>query len=276
MATKAPVDIETFLKDLKLLRGSHRPDGEFCVMEAVAYVAGERWTDQPQCASPAIASIMRRINDVMTDDERQVLKPYIPSLVGTAASTAVEHKRAWMAADWCARVSAPRSLRRIGLVEEAERLEQLVQIIDRETSEAARPALRSAAAAAFKFRVRRAELEAKLRNLLVERGAVVAAAAEAAAEAVVAVAAAAEAAAAVAAAEAAEAAAEAAAAEAASEPSFLDRIADKIKGKPYWDVYSIVRTELRERPIYSETLTAVRADLFGSALELVDRMIEAA
>jgi hypothetical protein len=283
VATEAPVDVDQFLSGLTLLRGSHNPDSKFCVMEAVAYVAGETWTDSPECASTPIASIMRRINDVMTDDERQVLKPYIPRLVGTAASSAIETKRRYMATDWCARVSAPRSLRRIGLIEEAERLEQLAEIINTETFEAARPAMRSAADAAYKFRSeRRAKLEAKLRNLLVERGAVAAVvaaaeaaeAAEAAAEAA-AVAAEAAAVAAAAVAEAAE-AAEAAAAEAAADPAFLARIADLIKDKPYWDVYAAVRAELRERPIYGEALKAVRAELFASALELVDRMIEVA
>jgi len=37
-----------------------------------------------------------------------------------------------------------------------------------------------------------------------------------------------------------------------------------------------VRAELRERPIYGERLTAMRAELFASALELVDQLIEVA
>ena len=47
-----------------LKRGGHTlTDGEMCVMEAVAYVAGERWSDAPQCACPVITSFMVSWND---------------------------------------------------------------------------------------------------------------------------------------------------------------------------------------------------------------------
>lgn len=38
------------LNTLHLDSGSHDPDGEaMCVMEAVAYIEGEPWTDHPAC-----------------------------------------------------------------------------------------------------------------------------------------------------------------------------------------------------------------------------------
>ncbi len=55
---------------LPLLHGSHSPDSKFCVMEAVAYVAGEPWSDSPECVSPVIAAFLRSWNDSMPDAER--------------------------------------------------------------------------------------------------------------------------------------------------------------------------------------------------------------
>lgn len=38
---------------LSLSFGNHKPnDTQMCVMEAAAYVAGEPWSDAPQCACP--------------------------------------------------------------------------------------------------------------------------------------------------------------------------------------------------------------------------------
>jgi hypothetical protein len=56
------------LESLVLAKGSHNPDeGEACVMEAVAFVAGEPWSDSPTCASPVIAAFLRRWNDDLSD-----------------------------------------------------------------------------------------------------------------------------------------------------------------------------------------------------------------
>ncbi|HXN92473.1 MAG TPA: hypothetical protein VN906_13425, partial [Candidatus Sulfotelmatobacter sp.] len=159
---------ELDLDKLVLLKGSHKEDSQFCVMEAVAYIAGEKWSDSPQCASGVIAAFMRRWNDGMNDEDRQLLKPYIPRLVGTAAPKAIERQRAYLAADWCCRVAVPKLYRRNGWIEEAERLEQLLEVVNEETSRAAGIGLRSAAEVARKFRSeRRAQLEAKLRNLFI-------------------------------------------------------------------------------------------------------------
>jgi hypothetical protein len=120
----------TEIERLRLLRGSH--DGaeakEFCVMEAVAYVAGERHSDSPACASPVISAFMRRWNDDLDDAGRQRLKPYIPQLVGTAATPEIEQARGWMAADWLVRVHTAAWLRLAKLDAQAEALEQLPPI----------------------------------------------------------------------------------------------------------------------------------------------------
>src|SRR5487761_2697282 len=100
---------------LTLASGSHTPDsGQMCVMEATAWLAGEPWSDAPQCASPVIAAFCRAWND--TPDPagaaiRERLKTYIPRLVGSRGTSEQEERRARMATDWLIRVQAPAWLR---------------------------------------------------------------------------------------------------------------------------------------------------------------------
>jgi hypothetical protein len=119
-----------FIEGLSLKQGSHKPDSTFCVMEAVAYVAGESWSDSPACACPVISTFLRSWNDELpTDADRdRLLKGLVPKLVGTKASEAVEKKRALMAADWLTRVHAPAWLRLAGLTAQADRLAGLPEI----------------------------------------------------------------------------------------------------------------------------------------------------
>ena len=117
-----------------LKSGSHKPndDAEFCVMEAVAYVAGEPWSDHPACTCPVITAFMVSWNDALpNDDERaRLLLPLIPALVGTRGSKALETRRANMAADWYIRVHTPAWLRLAGLTTQAEALEAFPEITD--------------------------------------------------------------------------------------------------------------------------------------------------
>jgi hypothetical protein len=52
-------------------------------MEAVAFIAGEEFSDNPKCASPVLAAFGRRLNDALPSDQRQQLERLIPLLVGT-------------------------------------------------------------------------------------------------------------------------------------------------------------------------------------------------
>src|SRR5579872_6630219 len=110
------------LQTKSLKAGFHGNGKEFCVMEAVAFVAGEPWSDAPECACPVIAAFLRSWNDVLrTDADRdRLLKPLIPRLVGTRSSAEVERKRSMMAVDWMIRVHTPAWLRLAGLVSQAE------------------------------------------------------------------------------------------------------------------------------------------------------------
>ena len=90
--------------------GSHEllKDGA-CVMEAVAYVAGEPWSDWPECVCPVIGALLRRWNDDLpSDSERdRLLRPLVPRLVGSRADEDIEKARSWLAVDWLIREWLP-------------------------------------------------------------------------------------------------------------------------------------------------------------------------
>jgi len=141
------LDLDTLVLD----GGSHSPGSDrMCVMEAVALLAGEGWTDHPACASPVIGAFLRSWNDSLPDDERQQLKQYIPRLVGSKGTDEQETDRAWLATDWLIRVQAPAWLRLAGMADQADLLAAM-QPVNPETCPSIMPALkavRSDAAAA--------------------------------------------------------------------------------------------------------------------------------
>jgi hypothetical protein len=129
-STTAPSAPKLDLKKLVLKSGSHEPDGEFCVMEAVAYVAGEKWSDSPKCASPSISGFLRCWNDGMNDEDRQMLKPLIPKLVNSRGSDDLERRRYMLAFDWTIREMVPTWLDAAMLHREASALRDLREFTD--------------------------------------------------------------------------------------------------------------------------------------------------
>ena len=77
------------------------------LMEAVAWVAGEPHSYRPKCASPVIGDFLDTLEFCSNAEERRSSR-FIPKLIGTAASDAVELRRSWMALDWTVRVSLRR------------------------------------------------------------------------------------------------------------------------------------------------------------------------
>jgi hypothetical protein len=51
-------------------------------MEFASYLAGEPWSDHPDCTHPALATLARDVNDYASDQGRHRLVPMIPSVVG--------------------------------------------------------------------------------------------------------------------------------------------------------------------------------------------------
>ena len=134
-----------------LKAGAHQPDEDaMCVMEAVAYVAGEPWSDHPQCVCPTIAVFLGTWNDGLpSDDDRiRLLRPLIPRLIGSRASAFVEERRGWMALDWMIRVNTPAWLEIAGLADHARALRELREIVDLASLKSADAPCRTAASAA--------------------------------------------------------------------------------------------------------------------------------
>ncbi len=131
-------------------RGAHDGDsGAMCAMEAVAWIAGEPWSDAPQCASPVIAQFMRSWNDALPDADRtRVLMPLLPEIIGTRTTETDEQTRAWMAIDWAVRVYTPRWLREAGLTDHAVRIERLAPLVDAAAAIASKQTLTAARIAA--------------------------------------------------------------------------------------------------------------------------------
>ncbi len=142
----------TLPDNLTLYSGGHHPDeGRMCVMEAVAWVAGEPHSDTPSCTNPVVASFARTLNDRVDDDalRTQLLAPLIPELLGHPASNPeINRILAFKCADYAVRQVAPRALESAKLPDEAAKLRALAPVTDQAAAYAARDAARAAANAA--------------------------------------------------------------------------------------------------------------------------------
>jgi hypothetical protein len=122
-----------------------------CVMEAVSYVAGEPWSDQPKCACPVISAFMRSWNDLLPNDAERdrLLKPLIAQLVDSKSTKGVEERRSYLALDWMIRVFTPNFLDLVpALAAHAKALRDLEEIADMAGAVAAGNVITAARAAA--------------------------------------------------------------------------------------------------------------------------------
>lgn len=81
------------LESKRLIRGNGKAPGSACVMQMVSYIANEPWSDHPECACPVLTRYAIALNDAFNDDHRQLLKPFIPLLVGTRVDNATQIAR---------------------------------------------------------------------------------------------------------------------------------------------------------------------------------------
>jgi hypothetical protein len=140
--------MKRLLETIPLQPGSHpsREDG-MCAMEMVAWLAGEAHSDEPACACPVLAALVRASNDAMTGQERdQLLRPLVPMLVNSRRTAAVEAARGWRIVDLLVRTLAPRLLEQQGTPADARVLASLPPVGDAITAQAARLALTTCAA----------------------------------------------------------------------------------------------------------------------------------
>lgn len=88
-----------------LSRGKHRnPRKGACFMELAGFLAGERWSDHPDCTHQLLAGLARCVNDFTSDEGRPLLAPTIPSVIGlTSSDPRVDARIALV----CARTALP-------------------------------------------------------------------------------------------------------------------------------------------------------------------------
>src|SRR5690606_39091680 len=78
------------------------------LLEAVSILNGDdEFTDHPQCVGDVLGRFLRTWNDYLHDDERRLLKPFGPRLIGTAGSEGDEQRRRDMCTDWLVREAIP-------------------------------------------------------------------------------------------------------------------------------------------------------------------------
>jgi len=127
-------------------------DRDLCIMEAVAYIAGEPWSDTPACASPVVSAFLSTWNDALSDVDRDRLLPaevWVPRLVGSRGDAAAEERRAYLALDWLIRVYTPAWLDLVpSLAEHAAALRTLPEVVDLTTARVAGDIVLAASAAA--------------------------------------------------------------------------------------------------------------------------------
>ena len=140
------------MKEIEALsQGAHIENGLACVMEAAAYIAGEKWSDNPECVSQVITRFMSNWNDALPGDEArtQLLAPLIKDILGTRGSNESETKRSWMVLDWLVRECVPAFMDlTLDLQPHAKTLRDLGPICDEATCKAAMPMLNEARKAA--------------------------------------------------------------------------------------------------------------------------------
>ncbi len=109
----------------KLSKGSHSEDSdERCVWEAVNIAMTGKLTDDcPPCTHPALHSLIMKVNDTVSDDERHRVWPYALRALGTKDRDSVEI--AMTCADMAVRVFAADAMDAAGLPDEAAKLRAL-------------------------------------------------------------------------------------------------------------------------------------------------------
>ena len=133
------------LTGITLAKGGHEtPDEGLCLLEAVAFLAGERHSDHPVCTSRVLGEMGRGLNDVLPDELRQQLVPLIPGLPGTA-DDGHDEARSYLALDWLIRTWLPAWLDLSPACwEDAAAVRELGRIVDLASAERAGPVVRQA------------------------------------------------------------------------------------------------------------------------------------
>ena len=97
------------------------PADGMCVMEMVSFLAGEKWSEYPACASPIVSQYCQVVNDNITQAGRDKLQRYVPRLIGTESPEHEKDRAEYLA--WAAiKILAPIAIDAVGFPEQAHTL----------------------------------------------------------------------------------------------------------------------------------------------------------
>lgn len=86
---------------VRLRKGSHKSPGDgVCAMELVAWMAGEKHSDNPECVSPVIAAFVPSFNDALDSAHRQCLGAVAARMIDTRGTSEQEVARRRLVWDW--------------------------------------------------------------------------------------------------------------------------------------------------------------------------------
>lgn len=137
------------LGSIILESGAHntRADG-VCFLEAVSWWSGQDHSYHPQGVSRVLCKAGVGINDELSNEKRQRLKPFIPRLMGTDGD-GKDGARCLLALDWMVRTFAPAWLDAARLPALATQLRHLPEISDFDDVETIRPVTKTVRQACF-------------------------------------------------------------------------------------------------------------------------------
>lgn len=100
------------LSSIPLAKGQHEAGSPHrCIMECVAYIAGEEHSDHPLCACDVVAAVAIQANDTRLPGLAAGLSQRILRLAGSNKGEAVTKERAYFLADMIFRTLMPELLR---------------------------------------------------------------------------------------------------------------------------------------------------------------------
>jgi hypothetical protein len=106
-----------------LKSGTHKSfDDGACIMELVSYVAGEKWSDRPECSCQTLTTLAIGINDRVDEETRQKLKSIVPLIINTRGTREDRIARSRFIAHRTCTVTMSILAETLGLNEIAEKL----------------------------------------------------------------------------------------------------------------------------------------------------------
>ena len=125
------------MRVIRLCEGKGTLGKSHCVMAATSIVAGEEFSDAPECVCPTIRSLLITLNDSYgsNNDLREQHLSHLPWLIiGTRGTITHQVTRCHLLAHWAITTAASHALRSAELEDEAKSLETIKSWVTRDNA----------------------------------------------------------------------------------------------------------------------------------------------